>query len=475
MAGIQHLHREETYTLPPGASTTEIINSEVARRTFWVLQSMQTPLLDIYELVLISLLGQDHLYSEHNAAVAFPLTDITTLLPSDETDFAYGSIPQERAALAGTQAGIKYPHLCSLRSRSPFATLVQAHSHWGDIARRAGRASKSEREKADEKVKPWERASEYSQLTKTLKDWEELVPARHRWSLMNLRGHKAEFLDLAYLSQVMVVRINNIVIRRIYLEDILESKLGTTSSDYDVPEFWTQMSYELFTNVYSLHESFDTWFSLRTDDEGIPSIVVFCVYICGSLASYLWKWPQLCPQLADGAEAILNRSLVVLNALMDRLPHVQKWLHALQKISLPLKSKTATYQHRGCEQREEAIVAPSYPPAASQAPHNLISESGTGRNNRRETSNSNVFTSKVSAANAHDPSRLAQVHVHTHYRGRDQDNNGVFPFDSALDDMQWSMTSDSRHVEGLGGIGSLDLNSGYNFDEELMRLLQEGM
>ncbi|KUJ10420.1 uncharacterized protein LY89DRAFT_562387, partial [Mollisia scopiformis] len=323
MASIQHLHREESYMLPENPTTEDVINSEVARRTFWVLES------------------QDHLYSEHNAAVAFPLSDITALLPSDEIDFAYGIIPAKRAALGGTKAAIKCPGLVSLPCRSPFATLIQAHNHWGEIARRAGRASRSKREKADQDIKPWEENSEYSQLTRSLKEWEEKVTPRHRWSLINLRGHKAEGLDLAYLSQVMVVRINNIVIRRIYLEDILQSKLGTSSSEYSMPDFWTQMSHELFTNVYSLHESFDTWFSLRSPDEGIPSIVVFCVYICGSLASYLWKWPQLCPELAEGAEAILNRSLEVLAALVDRLPRVSKWLNALQSLAVPIQNQSA--------------------------------------------------------------------------------------------------------------------------------------
>jgi len=236
---------------------------------------------------------------------------------------------------SGTQAALKDPNLCSLQSRSPWATLIQAHSHWGEIARRAGRASKSERERADDKIKPWEQSSEYSQLTRALRDWEEVVPPRHRWSLINFRGHKAEGLDLAYLSQVMVVRICNIVIRRIYLEDILASTSDTLCSEYSVPEFWTQMSHELFTNVCTLHDSFDTWFSLRSADEGIPSMVVFCVYICGSLASYLWKWAQLCPQLADSDEAILKRSLEVLTALEDNLPQVSKWLQALQKIAAP--------------------------------------------------------------------------------------------------------------------------------------------
>lgn len=39
VAGILRLHREETYNLPPDATTDEIVDSETARRTFWVLES----------------------------------------------------------------------------------------------------------------------------------------------------------------------------------------------------------------------------------------------------------------------------------------------------------------------------------------------------------------------------------------------------------------------------------------------------
>ncbi|TVY35984.1 hypothetical protein LSUB1_G002953 [Lachnellula subtilissima] len=406
--------------------------------------------------------SQDHLYSEHNAAVSFPLTDITALLPSDETDFAYGAIPQQRAALQGIQAALKNPELCSLQSRSPFATLIEAHSHWGEIARRAGRASRNERERADERVKPWERASEYSQVTKTLKEWEEHVPARHRWSLINLRGHKAEFLDLAYLSQTMVVRINNIVIRRIYLEDILESRLGTSSSEYAVPEFWTQMSHELFTNVYNLHEQFDTWFTLRSADEGIPSIVVFGVYICGSLASYLWKWPQLCPQLAEGAEGILNRSLEVLAALMDRLPHVSKWLHALQKIAVPLQARGAIDGH--LLQPEKSFAALS-----------TLTQSVEIRQTVPRADQSSTQTTHDSIK-THMPSDRTSSQLNTEFDTHRQAYNNHLHFTPGPigDDMSRNEYH-PRSGEGVGGMSSLDFNSGYSFDEELMRLLQGGM
>lgn len=41
VAGLLRLHREETYNLPANATTEEIVKAEIARRTFWVLESMQ--------------------------------------------------------------------------------------------------------------------------------------------------------------------------------------------------------------------------------------------------------------------------------------------------------------------------------------------------------------------------------------------------------------------------------------------------
>ncbi|RDW91689.1 hypothetical protein BP5796_02854 [Coleophoma crateriformis] len=415
MAGIQHLHREESYAIPPNTATEDIINLEAARRTFWVLES------------------QDHLYSEHNAAVSFPPSDITALLPSDEIDFAYGTVPRERAALGNTQAAIKDPTLVSLLSRSPFATLIQAHTHWGEIARCAGRASKREREKADEKVKPWESKSEYSQLTIMLKEWEEKVPERHRWSLINLRGHKAECLDLAYLSQVMVVRINNIVIRRIYLEDILESKLGK-SPEYGSPEFWDQMSRELFTNVYSLHESFDAWFSLRAPDEGIPSIVVFCVYICGSLALHLWKWPQLCPELADMAEAVLNRSLEVLAALIDQLPHASR--------------STAIMPTRNIENRTSQV---DRRPKERQKDHR---------------------TTHAAVPNDSDRTSYDTMRAKSRSDNYDPDGSSLSEFNSSTITDHISLVIDNpRPVDGEDEINSLDFSLGHDLDDGLMHFL----
>ena len=51
------------------------------------------------------------------------LDSITTLLPCDESDFAFGIISTERAALPGTRAAMANPSLTSVKSQSLFASV----------------------------------------------------------------------------------------------------------------------------------------------------------------------------------------------------------------------------------------------------------------------------------------------------------------------------------------------------------------
>ncbi|KKY23857.1 putative n-carbamoylsarcosine amidase [Phaeomoniella chlamydospora] len=230
MAGIMRLHQEEAYDVSKSATADEVVNSEVARRTFWVIVS------------------QDSLHSGATTPACFSLNDITALLPCDEADFAFGNIPKERAALSGTQAA-----------------------------------------KYDDR--------------------------------------------LAYLAIVMVLRLSNIVVRRIYLEDIMNAKTNQ-SDDGAPPAFWDQMSMDLFTNVLELHEQVDAFFSLRSHDEGFPAMIVFSVYTCGSLAYYLSRWPQLCPPLMSRSSIILDRSMEVLKTLSGAWPLAMRWQQALTRVAL---------------------------------------------------------------------------------------------------------------------------------------------
>ncbi|KAF7558916.1 hypothetical protein G7046_g5227 [Stylonectria norvegica] len=363
MAALLRLHCEESYALEPDCKAEQVVRSESARRVFWMIQS------------------QENLHSGFKTPAPFPLEDITTLLPCDEADFAFGQIPAERAALSGTPPARANPQLIFSPRRCLFATLIQAHGLWGIIARRACKTDFS-----INKAPPWDSHSDFQQTLTELRVWEENLPQKHTFSVWNLRAWKSESLHLAYLSVTMVLRLSNIVTRRVYFEDILstlihypvEQKLEPSTptmanaNDKHSPSrpapfsklqeaygpppagFWAQVSKELFINVWEMHEQVDAYFSMRAAGEGFPQILVFCVYICGSLASYLCRYPDLCPMLGEKAEAIAQRSLEVLSELHAAWPTSSGWQKGLQ-IATPVtgvspadeRDMAAQYVERG--------------------------------------------------------------------------------------------------------------------------------
>ena len=130
----------------------------------------------------------------------------------------------------------------------------------------------------------------------------------------------------------MVIRLSNIVIRRVYLEDIMNAMTNQVISNNTPPQFWQQVSMELFSNVMELHEQIEAFFSLRSHDEGFPAILVFCIYTCGSLAYYLSRWPQLCPHFSKRGAHILERSMEILQMMSGAWPVAMRWQQALTRV-----------------------------------------------------------------------------------------------------------------------------------------------
>lgn len=341
MASILKLHREETYAscMGPTATPEQVIRAESARRTFWLIHS------------------QENLQAGYSAPAPFPPEDITARLPCDEHSFAFGVNPAPRAVLAGSVPAQQRPDAARSPHRCLFATMIQAHHLWGQVARRACRADLKAATANTTATAPWDAGSEYQLLTKELRTFESEMPERHRWSVWNLRVWQDEDLHLSYLAIVMVLRVANIVERRIYLDEILLSVNNQASADHgdemlisprttpvkQAPDgFWTSMANELFENVLELYEQIDAFFTLRTTpEEGFPAIVVFCVYICGSLASYLWRYPQLCPHVATRAEEMSLRCVQVLEDLHKAWPTSTRWNQGLQQIAGPLAAASA--------------------------------------------------------------------------------------------------------------------------------------
>lgn len=334
MAALLKLDREDSYTLPSeGCSMDQVVKSESARRVFWMIQS------------------QENLHSGYRTPAPFPLKEVTTLLPCSEEDFAFAVIPSERAAEIGTAPALANPDLVNSPQRCLFATLIQAHGLWGRVSRTA-----SQRNHGADGRSPWDVEGEFQKMLAEMRDWEAQLPPMHTFSVWNLRGWKSECLHIAYLTTTMVVRLSNIVARRVYLREMLahltdeppdqtlDATMGhaaspvaaPTTSSAAPPDFWERTSFELFYNVWELHQQIDAYFNMKSPGEGFPEILVFCVYMCGSLSSYLWRYPALCPRFGEKGEKMAQRCLEVLGALHDAWPTSSNWQKGLQQIATPL-------------------------------------------------------------------------------------------------------------------------------------------
>ncbi|GAA5860441.1 hypothetical protein JCM8547_000304 [Rhodosporidiobolus lusitaniae] len=315
MSGILRLHREETYALPPDAEQDEVVRSELARRTFWIL------------------VAHDNLTSTSHRPASFSFSEISTKLPSDEDSLAFGTQPAARASLAGTAAALQDPASVNLPSRPLFASMVGAHVLFGKVATFAS-------SEAIPAGLPWEPESEYARLSGELAAFEDALPHPHCWSLGNLRGWRAKKCDLALLSLSLVLRLANIVLDRLYLPSLAAAiegglerfKLGSSS-------FWGRLAAKMSEDARGLLQQAEMFFSFRSSSEGFPPVMVFGVYAAGDLASYACRWPQLCPDLAPFAPQMVKRSLDLLSQLQDAWPLAAHWHDLLLSSSTPLSQE----------------------------------------------------------------------------------------------------------------------------------------
>ncbi|KAI1124272.1 hypothetical protein F5Y10DRAFT_32688 [Nemania abortiva] len=326
MAALMRLHREEAYSpITNKSHVVQRIRAEAARRTFWMLHS------------------QDNLHSGPYKPVSLGPSDITALLPCDEADFEAGKIPERRAALEGTPPAIADPSLCSLRPRPLLASLMQVHNFWGIIARRILHNEKDWR--------PQDEDSEFAKLNRRLRDWERDLPPEHAFGRILLGGYRHYEEDLAYLSLTGCLRLCHIVLRKVYLSEMIRHAQGDPSN----PEvkFYQNMSNDLFCNVRVLYEQIDAHFEDGTPIESLGSqMAAFIIYSCGLLASYLVKFPQLDVQhVGNDLQAaqsegrmIYARSLNILRAYSHTWPLAAAWANGLEKWFKDQNPKKISFQ-----------------------------------------------------------------------------------------------------------------------------------
>lgn len=366
------LHREDTYTLPADAQPSDVVRSEEARRTLWMMgctSALCSPSAFRHVILLTRRATVlRNLFAGNYSPVPFALNELTALLPAEEQDAAFGIVPSVRAALPYSQAAVDNPALgaADFRARSLFGTVIQAYQLWGRVARGAclemerpgGVAKKRPIANAAARLAPpwtptlWNSDSSYAQQVAVLTDWERGLSRSHAWSEWNLRIYLTQDLDVAFASIFVAVRLCNIVLRCSYLTEIRASMLGGGSdnsgpnvdSDADSDQaraFWTTMSTELFSNVLALHEGITLLLASRPSSRGFPPLLPFALYSCGSLATQLSRCPALCPALVHRAPAILERAKADLLAICTTWPIAAHWHSTLETASALLPSSPA--------------------------------------------------------------------------------------------------------------------------------------
>ena len=220
--------------------------------------------------------------------------------------------------------------------------------------------SRAGRHKKDE-LPPWDEDSQYSVMERQLYKWEHSLPNDHKWSLVLLRGYKADRQDLAYLGVTMMTRLCQMVVRREFLDDIIKGH----PNDPNRERFFADMSLQLFQNVRELYEQIHAQFADRTRDESVGAqMAAFCVYSCGLFSTYLVKYPRSmffsCPFLplsnADNASVcpdpeisrmgpiMLRRTIDILTECKEVWPLATRWLRSLEKYDRDPKSTSIRFE-----------------------------------------------------------------------------------------------------------------------------------
>jgi hypothetical protein len=92
---------------------------------------------------------------------------------------------------------------------------------------------------------------------------------------------------------------------------------------------------------------------------------IFGVYMCGDIAYFLSRWPNLCPQHSAKAPAMLQTSLQTLIQLEEAWPLAHRWRVTLQGL-VASTAATVSCQAAAAEQRaldeSVGVAAPSASP-----------------------------------------------------------------------------------------------------------------
>ncbi|SCZ99572.1 BZ3500_MvSof-1268-A1-R1_Chr3-1g06111 [Microbotryum saponariae] len=290
------LHDETTHQLGPDATRSENIDTEMTRRTLWIILSHANfyPTID-------------------RSSSGFNLLDVTARLPCDDEAYVQGCSPRTCSSLMGTVAALRSPESVFRPDQSLFASWVQVTELWAEVSRKASSIDPALHGS-------WKSETEFSELRLELDQWEAHLPPAHRWSRNNLKHWREQKQDLAFFATNSTLKLAYMSLHRLEVSllastaGVYDSQYQTSLVDRDVhtPLSWARITEMMTNEAFEAIAYAKLFFSTRGPRSGCPPFLFYNVFVAAEIALYVLKCQCFDDFYAARAEATFTTGLDIL-------------------------------------------------------------------------------------------------------------------------------------------------------------------
>ncbi|GEM06656.1 zn(2)-C6 fungal-type transcription factor [Rhodotorula toruloides] len=318
---LQGLARQmaETLRLHEPVPSLSVIENEVRRRTWWFLTFSIIPL--------------DAQPSPTPAYFQPGLVPVP--LPSNEQDFTFGVRAHDERL---------FPNLARLpRSPTPTEDLsllgayVTARSVFGEISRAVAPLE------IDSASLPpcWIPSSPLPALQSALDAFTALLSPIQHWTTPNLLAYRASNLDLGFWSIHATLRAAQILLYRAYLPimaRVLSEEGGDVGLGGELPpggkEYWRALAGKTVENAFGLLDEAVECLGAGSARKGMTPHLAFCVYIAGTVLTFLRLHPNLAPSHVPHAPSRIAIALSTMHQSASIWPVAEQWHRSLYQHAL---------------------------------------------------------------------------------------------------------------------------------------------
>ncbi|GAA6027898.1 hypothetical protein JCM8097_001771 [Rhodosporidiobolus ruineniae] len=260
------------------------------------------------------------------------------LLPSQETDFAFGIKSRVKQCFPDASDEIREIHPPVAGELSLLGAQAAVLGVFDLIAREtAGLTSQYSQHP------PGHPSSLVAMAKTALSAVTDLLSPVQQWSTQALLAYRTQNLELAFMGLHVDLATVNLLARRKYLPKAVEAlrPVGDAGIKAEKPvtgevsvaelesKFVGSWMEEMVEQAFRIVELQEEVAALRPGLKGVSPHLSLCTYLAGSILAYLRLYPFLCPSRAALAPVRLSAALSLLHRAAPLWPLVERWHRSL--------------------------------------------------------------------------------------------------------------------------------------------------